>query len=238
MSNINYEYELDLKHKKYLETLSNSFFVLLGPSGSGKGHLQTKMIKELGYEKIITHTSRNPRENEKHNVDRYFITEKDFENMLKNKEFVEYNLFDSKAGKTYYGTHLEEIKKKCASGKGLCEIDINGAKNYHKYIPNLKSVFILPPSFDEWLKRLENRDGILTEDHKKRLNTGIKEIEEALKLNLPIIVNHTHQEEKTLSLIEKIFQGKEIDEKHLKDCREIAKNILENKHKINNIKFK
>ncbi|MDI9355148.1 MAG: hypothetical protein QM532_03065 [Cyanobium sp. MAG06] len=145
----NTKYEISPEYKEYLKNLYDSFFVLLGPSGSGKGHLQTRMIKELGYEKIITHTSRNPRDSEEHGIDRYFINPEDFEKMLQNKEFVEYNLFDSQKGKTYYGTHIEEIKEKCESKKALCEIDINGVKNYHKYIPNLKCVFVLPPSFDE-----------------------------------------------------------------------------------------
>jgi len=149
-------------------------FVISSPTGAGKTTL-CEIIQERrsDVERVITHTTRKPREGEKNGVDYYFVDKKTFEEMIKRGEFVEYAVVHN----NFYGTSKKALSSVIESGKNpLLAIDVQGAKNIMRWIDRVVSVFILPPSFEEWLKRLEGdrkRDNINI-----RLKTAIKELSE------------------------------------------------------------
>ncbi len=149
-------------------------FVISSPTGAGKTTL-CEIIQERrsDVERVITHTTRKPREGEKNGVDYYFVDKKTFEEMIKRGEFVEYAVVHN----NFYGTSKKALSSVIESGKNpLLAIDVQGAKNIMRWIDRVVSVFILPPSFEEWLKRLEGdrkRDDINI-----RLKTAIKELSE------------------------------------------------------------
>ena len=131
--------------------------VLSSPSGAGKTTL-VKMLSETDNFKIsISHTTRQPRSNEKPNKDYFFVNEDEFNRLIKNEEFLEY----AKVFNNFYGTTRTPVIEKLDRGTNvLFDIDWQGADQIKnkKLDYKLITFFILPPSKEELLKRLSNRD--------------------------------------------------------------------------------
>jgi guanylate kinase len=80
--------------------------ILVGPGASGKDHLKRRFLGR-GFKQSISFTTRPPRENERDGFDYHFISEEEFKEMIKQKDFREWNLFGDK--KWYYGTTMREF---------------------------------------------------------------------------------------------------------------------------------
>lgn len=81
--------------------------ILCGPTASGKTTAQKKLCEEYGFNRVVSYTTREPREDEKYGEDYYFVTEDTFINMIVAKEFVESTIY---SGNRYYGTSISSIK--------------------------------------------------------------------------------------------------------------------------------
>ena len=131
--------------------------ILSSPSGAGKTTL-VKLLSELdNFEISISHTTRQPRANEKPNEDYYFVNEQEFKRLINNQEFLEY----AKVFNNFYGTTRTPVIDKLNKGKNiLFDIDWQGADQIKnkKLDYKLISFFILPPSKEILFKRLSNRD--------------------------------------------------------------------------------
>ena len=131
--------------------------ILSSPSGAGKTTL-VKMLSILdNFEISISHTTRQPRPNETHNKDYFFVGEKEFERLIKNEEFLEY----AKVFNNFYGTTRTPVIDKLNKGKNvLFDIDWQGADQIKnkKLDYKLLTFFILPPSKEELFERLSSRD--------------------------------------------------------------------------------
>ena len=131
-------------------------FVLSSPSGAGKTTL-TKKIAENNSNFIISisHTTRKPRPNEINGKDYHFVSEQEFNLLVKEKSFLEYsNIFDNR-----YGTLKKPVTELLSQGKNvLFDIDWQGTQQLKK-IGNLSLItfFILPPNIKILKKRLLNR---------------------------------------------------------------------------------
>tara|TARA_Y100000816_G_scaffold218043_1_gene163100 strand:- start:130 stop:762 length:633 start_codon:yes stop_codon:yes gene_type:complete len=131
--------------------------ILSSPSGAGKTTL-VKMLSEISeFEVSISHTTRQPRLNEKPNKDYFFINEFEFKRLINNQEFLEYaKVFDN-----FYGTTRSPVIDKLSKGKNvLFDIDWQGADQIKnkKLDYKLVTFFILPPSKEVLFERLSNRD--------------------------------------------------------------------------------
>jgi guanylate kinase len=131
--------------------------ILSSPSGAGKTTL-VKMLSQLdNFEVSTSHTTRQPRLNEKHNEDYFFINEVEFKRLINNQEFLEYaKVFDN-----FYGTTRTPVINKLNKGKNvLFDIDWQGADQIKnkKLDYKLITFFILPPSKKVLFDRLSNRD--------------------------------------------------------------------------------
>ena len=131
--------------------------ILSSPSGAGKTTL-VKMLSVLdNFEISISHTTRQPRPNETHNKDYFFVNEKEFERLIKNEEFLEY----AKVFNNFYGTTRTPVIDKLNKKKNvLFDIDWQGADQIKnkKLDYKLLTFFILPPSKEELFERLSSRD--------------------------------------------------------------------------------
>ncbi len=131
--------------------------VLSSPSGAGKTTLVNLLSKKNNFEISISHTTRQPRVNEKPDQDYYFVDENKFKRLIKNQEFLEYaKVFDN-----YYGTTRTPVINKLNKGKNvLFDIDWQGADQIKnkKLDYKLITFFILPPSKEVLFERLSNRD--------------------------------------------------------------------------------
>ena len=131
--------------------------VLSSPSGAGKTTLVKMLSKIDNYEISISHTTRQPRVNEKNNKDYYFVNEDDFKRLINNQEFLEY----AKVFNNFYGTTRTPVIDRLNKGKNiLFDIDWQGADQIKnkKLDYKLITFFILPPSKEVLFERLSNRD--------------------------------------------------------------------------------
>ena len=152
-----------------------AMIVLSSPSGAGKTTL-AKLLNDLNnFEISISHTTRQPRLNEKPNKDYYFIKEEEFNRLINNKEFLEY----AKVFNNFYGTTRTPVIDNLSKGKNVIfDIDWQGADQ----IKNLKldykliTFFILPPSKEVLFERLSNRDmkdKLIVEERMKKFERDV-----------------------------------------------------------------
>ena len=132
------------------------FIILSSPSGAGKTTLSKKLLRNnKNIELSISYTTRKKRPLEKNNKDYNFVSEEEFEKLKKKKYFIEW----AKVFNNYYGTSLIKVKKINNKGKDvLFDIDWQGSRKIKKKLgKNVVSIFILPPSKKELIKRLKKR---------------------------------------------------------------------------------
>ena len=162
--------------------------VVSGPSGVGKG----TVVKELiGSNKdcalSVSATTRSPREGEAHGVNYFFITKEEFTQKINNNEMLEYAEYCS----NFYGTPKDYVLKSVEQGKNIIlEIEVQGALNVKKIIPEAVTVFVRPPSLQELEDRLRGRGTETDEVVGQRLKTAIAEIKQAPQYDY-IVVNNT-----------------------------------------------
>lgn len=161
-------------------------FVFSGPSGVGKGTLKAKLFEEfagrIAYS--VSATTRGPREGEVDGKDYFFISRQEFERRVKNNEFLEHADF---AGNCY-GTPRAYVEKLLDSGMNVVlEIDVQGALQVMKSMPECVSVFILPPSFEELEHRLRGRGTETEEKVRERLETAKRELPYAPQYDYQIV---------------------------------------------------
>lgn len=161
-------------------------FVFSGPSGVGKGTLKAKLFEEFA-DRIaysVSATTRGPREGEVDGKDYFFISRQEFERRVKNNEFLEHAEF---AGNCY-GTPRAYVEKLLDSGMNVVlEIDVQGALQVMKSMPECVSVFILPPSFEELEHRLRGRGTETEEKVRERLETAKRELPYAPQYDYQIV---------------------------------------------------
>ena len=161
-------------------------FVLSSPSGTGKTTLTKKLAENnKNFAISISHTTRKPRPNEINGKDYYFVSKKEFKDLLKENNFFEYaNIFDN-----WYATLKKPVLELLSRGKDvLFDIDWQGTKQLNK-IKNLSLVtfFILPPNLKVLKKRLLNRHEGQEQLVKKRMNKFNEEVSHWNEYNYVVV---------------------------------------------------
>ena len=134
-----------------------TMIILSSPSGAGKTTLVKLLSKLDNFEISISHTTRQPRIDEIHNEDYYFVKEDEFKRLIRNGEFLEY----AKVFNNLYGTTRTPVINNLNKGKDvLFDIDWQGADQIKnkKLDYKLITFFLLPPSKEILFERLSNRD--------------------------------------------------------------------------------
>ena len=138
---------------------TGGIFVLSAPSGAGKTTLVRRLFERYPAvaERLafsVSHTSRPPRPGEVHGRDYYFVSAEEFLGMVSRERFLEWAMVHGE----HKGTSLDEVERLRAAGSDvLLEIDIQGAEQVRRRLPEAVSVFVLPPSYDELDRRLRAR---------------------------------------------------------------------------------
>ncbi len=149
--------------------------ILSSPSGAGKTTLVKKISRNKNYITSISHTTRKPREYEKNGKDYYFVTKKKFKTLIKKRKFLEY----AKVFGNFYGSSKGLVIDKLLNNKNVVfDIDWQGTRQIRnkklKFV--LKTIFILPPSRKELIKRLTKRENKNISTVKKRMREFKKDV--------------------------------------------------------------
>ena len=156
------------------ETRKGMLLVVSGASGTGKGTLVSRLLKEdPSFVFSVSVTTRAPREGEIDGVHYHFLTEAQYDELLAKDAFLEHaEVHDHR-----YGTLKEEVYGRMEKGQNvLLDIDTQGAFNVMASAPDCVSVFILPPSYAELRRRLEGRHTETAEVIERRWRNARKEI--------------------------------------------------------------
>jgi guanylate kinase len=130
--------------------------VLSGPSGVGKGTVRKALFSQpnTNYEYSISMTTRSPREGEVDEVDYFFKTRSEFEELIEQDQLLEWAEFVG----NYYGTPLEYVNKMRDAGRDVfLEIEVQGAAQVRAKVPDGLFIFLAPPSLSELEERLVGR---------------------------------------------------------------------------------
>jgi guanylate kinase len=151
-----------------------TIFIISAPSGSGKSTLVSHLLASVpGLMFSVSYTTRKRRGAEVEGASYFFVTREDFEVRLARDEFLEW----AEVFGHYYGTHRGILEQARAQGKDLVlDIDVQGARQLKKQIPEAVSVFVLAPSRQVLEQRLrargEDREDVIA----RRLRDAAEEI--------------------------------------------------------------
>ena len=194
--------------------------VISGPSGVGKGTIINKLFdmdENLYFS--VSATTRQPRPGEINGVHYTFKTVEEFEHDIETGEMLEYAIFNG----NYYGTPRSAIEQRLSEGKDVVlDIEIQGAKNVKKIMPESALVYLLPPDIEELKRRLIGRNTEDAETIAGRLHTAKSELKEAPELYDYFIVNDLV--DNAAIKIKDIIEGERCSKTAM---QEVLKQILE-----------
>ena len=156
-------------------TAKGTLYVVSAPSGAGKTSLLKAVLAQMPELKLsISHTTRHQRPGETNGVDYHFVSQDEFQQMLDKGSFLEH----AEVFGNYYGTSKVWLESQLEQGHDVVlEIDWQGARQVRDIMPDCRSIFILPPSQEELLKRLTGRGQDSDEVIQSRMAEAHREIE-------------------------------------------------------------
>ncbi|MBP9481590.1 MAG: guanylate kinase [Parabacteroides sp.] len=168
--------------------MAGKLVIFSAPSGSGKSTIINFLLKQgLDLHFSISATSREPRGNEKHGVEYYFLSPEEFKSKIAANEFLEYEeVYTDK----YYGTLKSEVERLLTNGNNVVfDVDVVGGCNIKQYYGDRAlSLFIQPPGIEVLRSRLEGRGTDSPEVIESRLAKATYEMTFAPKFD-KVIVN-------------------------------------------------
>ncbi len=135
--------------------MTGNLFIVCAPSGAGKTSLVSELLKADPQIRLsVSYTTRKPRPGEVDGREYHFVTEPEFAQRVERGEFLENALVHG----NHYATSARWISEERAAGRDIMlEIDWQGAAQVRQLIPETIGIFILPPSFEALLSRLNKR---------------------------------------------------------------------------------
>lgn len=215
-----------------IQVVRNTKIVLLvGISGAGKDTVKRRLLQSDDYRDIVSYTTRPPRQNlgiwEQDGKDYFFIDESVAQKMLEQQQFVEAKFVHG----TIYGTATSQIEDIQRQEKvAITDIDVQGVDEYKEMSSQVIAIFLLPPSYDEWRRRLSFRYKTAEEfEHEwpKRFASAIKELTHALKAPYyHFIINNDIDE--TVRVAQEIAARPDVYNRQDDEARLRARDLLDN----------
>jgi guanylate kinase len=149
-------------------------FVVAAPSGTGKTTVCVSLRdQDSGLRLSVSHTTRPPRTGERDGVDYHFVDPETFQRLVAQGAFLEWAVYNG----NHYGTSWKEIETPLAEGRDvLLEIEVQGARQVRRRLPDARLVFLLPPSFAALSERLAGRRTDSQTQVASRLETARREL--------------------------------------------------------------
>ena len=162
-----------------------NLFEFSGPSGAGKGTLLSQVIERIPDAWVsVSATTRSPRPGEIEGVHYFFLDTDHFKSLVEQDGFLEW----AQVHDNYYGTLKQSVIDHMNAGdQVILEIDVQGALQVRKALPEAHLVFIEPPSLEELERRLRQR-GTETEDViSSRMKTAEVELAQKMEYDVQVV---------------------------------------------------
>mgnify|MGYP003396891473 FL=1 len=162
-----------------------NLYVVSAPSGTGKSSLVNALLEVDSHLQVsVSHTTRAPRGQEQHGREYWFTSKEDFQAMIDRGELFEH----AHVHGNHYGTSRKAIEDRIQSGEDIVlEIDWQGALQIKRIFPNAILIFIMPPSYEELLQRLNRRGEDTPEVIETRMANARIEVAQAQYFDFVVI---------------------------------------------------
>ncbi|HUD05700.1 MAG TPA: hypothetical protein VMR18_02140 [Candidatus Saccharimonadales bacterium] len=219
------DYHLSEDGKKILER--TKLVLLTAPTSVGRNTMILEALKSGRFDFMVSDTTRLPRINngalEQNGREYWFRSEQEMLDDIRSGAFLEAAVIHDQQ---VSGTSLRELKKAADNHKiAIADVEVTGAENIYRLKPDTLFCFVLPPSFEEWLKRLHKRGRLPDDEVKRRLTSAVKEFQTAL--NRPyykFIINDDL--ERAVKQIEKFANTGIIDSASQQSAKDLAHRLL------------
>lgn len=184
--------------------------IISSPSGGGKDAVIQKLLEIFpNSAKLVTTTTRAPRPDEENGISYFFVSKPEFEEKIKNGDFIEYNLY----AENWYGTDKRRVAEMTAKyDLVFTNIEVNGKQNFDKAgIKNL-SIFLLPESMDMLKERIQHRGQMDEKTLSERMKTAEKELEQSKTYDFKVMNKQGKLDETAAEVAEIV--GKALAQNH------------------------
>jgi len=163
--------------------------VLSGPSAVGKSSVVRRLREQVpGLHFSVSATTRSPRPGEVDGVDYHFVSTDDFQHLIDNGDLLEWA--EIHGGLQRSGTLARPVAEAAANGQPvLIEVDLAGARAVKQAMPEVLSVFLAPPSWEELEQRLVGRGTETAEAIARRLDTARAELAAQDQFDIVVVNN-------------------------------------------------
>ena len=219
------DYRISDADKKLLREVRLA--ILVGPSSSGRNTLINALLDTGKYHPIVSDTTRKPRVNdgklEQNGVEYWFRNEEDMLKDLKNGRFLEAALIHDQQ---ISGISMRELIRSINKGKiAIAEIEIVGMENIHHLKPDTSVFFVVPPTFNVWMARMNGRGQMPTVEKRNRLESAVKELKTALAVDYcKYIVNDEF--DSSVARIDNYLNGGLVDPDYQSQSRLVIEKLL------------
>ena len=168
--------------------LPSRLVVLAGPTAVGKGTVSTYIRENYpGVKLSVSATTRAPRPGEVDGISYFFVSDEEFDRMVDADEFLEWAVVHNQSR---YGTPRTPVQQALDEGQSvLLEIDIQGARQVRASMPEAVLVFLLPPTWEELVRRLIGRGTESSEEQARRLATAKVELKAQNEFDVRVVNN-------------------------------------------------
>lgn len=168
------------------DTARGRLIVIAGPGGVGKSTIVAELRRRMPLHFSVSATTRDPRPGEVHGFHYRFVTRPEFERLIDADDLLEWAVFND----NYYGTPRDAVVAGLEDGRDvLLEIEVQGAFQISRVMPEAIMIFVAPPSLDALRRRLEKRADTSEADIEAKLRIAEAEMAAAPELFDHIVVN-------------------------------------------------
>jgi len=205
--------------------MSKNFVVLAGPAAAGKDTLREGLLNlHPGiYQNIVSVTTRQPRPEETEGKTYHFVSEYNMTQMLKDKTLLQVALVHNQQVSALDSSELENLE---SNKIGLSILVVQTELQLHQINPNLKTIFLIPPSYEELIKRLDKERVTKKHETKNRLNSAIREIEIALSQKRYFCIV-SDERQRVINISHNYLKSGFFDQSEDQRARTVMKKILE-----------
>lgn len=234
--------EVTLTHRKEFETVLDGYqpseaakstlgkiplVIMLGVAGGGRNTIINHLVNSGKYHFIVSDTTRPPKlrdgKMEQDGVNYNFRSEEDVLKDLTEGKFLEAELIHNQQ---VSGISVRELERAAASGKvPINEIDLGGTVAVRRAKPDTYFFFVVPPSYKEWMYRLQGREVMTEQELHNRLETAVRVLREGLSSSDFIFVINDSSHRTAMRIDEEVRSGRSNREEH-EAGRQAAEEIL------------